>query len=139
MSPTRLPDAQRDLELHPLQGLLRLSPHALRRHRLFLKASSPANIDRLGSTAASYSQPTVVNITNACYRWRNAVMTLAATTTGLDCALKSLKTSTLDWARKTDMLKVTLVIGALLRPRNWNQKMKGKIMLCTICFCLLRS
>jgi hypothetical protein len=27
------------------------------------------------------------------------------------------------------MLEVTLVIGALLRPWNWNQKMKGKIML----------
>jgi hypothetical protein len=55
MSPPRLPDAQRDLELHPLQGLLRLSPHALRRHRLFLKALSPANTNRLASNAASYS------------------------------------------------------------------------------------
>jgi hypothetical protein len=32
-----------------------------------------------------------------------------------------------------------LQMARSVRPRNWNLKMKGKIMLCTICLCLLRS
>jgi hypothetical protein len=70
----------------------------------------------------------------------NADTTLAATTASLAGALEPPTNERSLMARGGwTKLEVALANGALCTSQKLEPKKKGKTMLCTICFCLLRS